>query len=296
VALTAFRSVLFAAGFVWQEAVSQRSLGFVWARSSTTPTTGILSLDALVPVGLGQRELVVGDRRTGKTSVSLDTIIAQEGAGMVCVFASIGQRAAALLGLAFSLFSRSLTDFLLFVAAFSFDSRRPSSVTAFPVIETLAGDVSSYISTNVISITDGQIFMAMELFAADRRPPVDLTLSVTRVGSAAQWAGVKALCGSYKVQLSQYFELAAFSQFSSDLGADTLRALKRGRLLVALLKQGCGCPMRMWEELLVLGVSRWGASPSGSHLASAMLFLRLAPEWLAVTVSARLLVGAACSP
>jgi hypothetical protein len=235
---------------------------------------------------------------------------------MVCVFASIGQRAAALLGLAFSLFSRSLTDFLLFVAAFSFDSpslqyfcpyaaatvseffmwsgqigafasyddlskhagsyreiylllKRPpgreaypgeiffvhsrlleraaklslacggGSVTAFPVIETLAGDVSSYISTNVISITDGQIFMAMELFAADRRPPVDFTLSVTRVGSAAQWAGVKALCGSYKVQLSQYFELAAFSQFSSDLGADTLRALKRGRLLVALLKQGC---------------------------------------------------------
>jgi F-type H+-transporting ATPase subunit alpha len=345
----------------------------IFRRTVSEPLqTGMLSLDALVPVGLGQRELVVGDRRTGKTSLSLDTIIAQEGAGMVCVFAAIGQRAAALLGLAFSLFSRSLTDFLLFVAAFSFDSpslqyfcpyaaatvseffmwsgqigaftsyddlskhagsyreiylllKRPpgreaypgeiffvhsrlleraaklslacggGSVTAFPVIETLAGDVSSYISTNVISITDGQIFMAMELFAADRRPPVDFTLSVTRVGSAAQWAGVKALCGSYKVQLSQYFELAAFSQFSSDLGADTLRALKRGRLLVALLKQGCGCPMVLWEELLVLGVSRAAPPQLAGSAAAAMLFLRLAPEWLAVTVSARLLVGAARS-
>lgn len=362
------RAARFASPARWL--VESPAPSIIFRRTVSEPLqTGVLALDALVPVGLGQRELVVGDRRTGKTSVSLDTIISCEGAGLVAVFASIGQRAAGLLAVAFSVFSRCLADFLVLVAAFSFDPpsaqyfcpyaaaavaeyfmwsgqvaafttfddlskhascyreiylllKRPpgreaypgeiffvhsrllersaklslacggGSSTSFPVIETLAADVSSYISTNVISITDGQIFLSVELFVGGRRPAVDVGLSVTRVGSAAQWVGVKSLSGSYKVELSQYFELAAFSQFSSDLGGETVRALKRGGLLVSLLKQGAGSPLALWEELLALSLSAGGESGAG---AAGLDALRLVPEWACVLVPPRLIVAASKS-
>merc|ERR1712113_487828 len=117
------------------------------------------------------------------------------------------------------------------------------SVTAFPVIETLAGDVSAYISTNVISITDGQIFLSIDLFLSGIKPAIDVGLSVTRVGSAAQWAGMRIVSGSYKLELAQFAELQSFSQFASDLGEETLSKINRGNRLVEMIKQFCGSPL-----------------------------------------------------
>jgi len=282
-------------------------------------------------VGRGQRELILGDRQTGKTSICLDAILSQDSESVACVFASIGLRASTLLGISFSVFSRA-SAFVAFVFASSYDRpslqylapysaaalaeffmwagqisvfitlddltkhavcyreialllRRPpgreaypgeifflhsrllerssklsfafggGSITCFPVIETLAADVSAYISTNVISITDGQLFLSLELFLSNRRPAVDIGLSVSRIGSAAQWVGLKNVSGSYKIEMAQYADLQSFAQFSSDLGPSTQRALRRGNLLVSLLKQFCGAPLTLPEELFILSLS-----------------------------------------
>merc|ERR1711972_196558 len=130
------------------------------------------------------------------------------------------------------------------------------SVTAFPVIETLAGDVSAYITTNVISITDGQIFLSIDLFLSGIKPAIDVGLSVTRVGSAAQWDGMKLVAGSYKLELAQFVELEAFSQFAADLGEETKARLDRGKRLVEMLKQQCGAPMNLMQQVGILSLAQ----------------------------------------
>jgi F-type H+-transporting ATPase subunit alpha len=129
------------------------------------------------------------------------------------------------------------------------------SVTCLPIIETLAGDVSAYITTNVISITDGQVFLSVDLFRSGIKPAIDVGLSVTRVGSAAQWYGMKLVAGSYKLQLAQYVELQAFSQFASDLGDDTVAILDSGARLVEMLKQNCGSPLKLPLQLGILSLA-----------------------------------------
>lgn len=294
--------------------------------------TGILSIDAMVPVGLGQRELVVGDRQTGKTSIGIDTIINQKYDSVLSVYVPIGQKASSLLEIFLALVRRDSIFFLSLLVASASSSavcqflcaytgmalaeffmllreipafimlddlsrhavayreiylllRRPpgreaypgeiffvhsrllersskvstaiggGSVTAFPVIETLAGDVSAYITTNVISITDGQIFLSIDLFLAGIKPSIDVGLSVTRVGSAAQWEGMKLVAGSYKLELAQFAELQSFSQFASDLGEETKQKLSRGKRLVEMLKQFCGSPIRLSSQVGILSLA-----------------------------------------
>ena len=294
--------------------------------------TGIISIDSMVPIGLGQRELVVGDRQSGKTSIGIDTILNQKYSAVLSVYVPIGQKAASVLEVFLSLVRRDAIFFLsLLVASASASAvcqflcaytgialseffmllrelpafimlddlsrhavayreiylllRRPpgreaypgeiffvhsrllersaklasvlggGSVTAFPVIETLAGDVSAYITTNVISITDGQIFLSIDLFLSGIKPAIDVGLSVTRVGSAAQWDGMKLVAGSYKLELAQFAELQAFSQFASDLGDDTKSKLSRGRRLIEMLKQFCGSPIPLASQIGILSLA-----------------------------------------
>lgn len=327
--------------------------------------TGLLVLDSLVPVGRGQRELVLGDRKSGKTAICLDTTLNQEGEGVACVCASIAARAAGLLAFSFVVAARSSTPYVLGLFASAFDCAalqylspyaaaaaselfmwegqlpvflgvddlskhavcyrevclllmRPpgreaypgeiffvhsrllerasklalalggGSLTAFPVIETLGADVSAYISTNVISITDGQVFLAVELFLSNARPAVEVGLSVTRVGGAAQWLGVRSLAGSYKIEMAQYFELQAFAQFSADLGGETQRALRRGARLQRLLCQPAGAPLALPAELALLALSL-GADFGGrgpAEVEERAGALRLLPAW-ALCVGAR---------
>jgi F-type H+-transporting ATPase subunit alpha len=272
----------------------------------------------MIPIGLGQRELVVGDRQTGKTSIGVDTIINQKFNSVLAVYVPIGQKASSVLEVFLSLVRRDAIFYLsLLVASASASAvnqflcsytgaalaeffmllreipaflllddlsrhavayreiylllRRPpgreaypgeiffvhsrllersaklstalggGSVTSFPVIETLAGDVSAYITTNVISITDGQIFLSVDLFLSGIKPAIDVGLSVSRVGSAAQIKAMKQVAGKLKLELAQYREVAAFAQFGSDLDAATQRLLNRGAQLTELLKQrDCG--------------------------------------------------------
>jgi F-type H+/Na+-transporting ATPase subunit alpha len=294
--------------------------------------TGIISIDSMIPIGRGQRELIVGDRQTGKTSIGIDTILNQKYASLLCVYVPIGQKASSILEIFLALVRRdaafylsmviasasssavyqflcaysgsALSEFFLISAAISsfllFDDlsrhamayreiylllRRPpgreaypgeiffvhsrllersaklsfiiggGSLTSFPVIETLAGDVSAYIPTNVISITDGQIFLSASLFLAGIKPAIDVGLSVTRVGSAAQWYGMKLVAGSYKVELALFVELQSFSQFAADLGEETLSRLTRGRSLVEILKQFCGSPMSLMAQVGILSLA-----------------------------------------
>lgn len=294
--------------------------------------TGIISIDAMVPIGFGQRELIVGDRQTGKTSIGVDTILNQKYSSVLSVYVPIGQKAASVLEVFLSLVRRdaifylslliasasssavcqflcaytgaALSEFFMLLreipAFIMFDDlsrhavayreiylllRRPpgreaypgeiffvhsrllersaklssslggGSVTAFPVIETLAGDVSAYITTNVISITDGQIFLSIDLFLSGIKPAIDVGLSVTRVGSAAQWDGMKLVAGSYKFELAQFAELQSFSQFVADLGEDTKAHLERGKRLVEMLKQFCGSPMRLSAQVGILSLA-----------------------------------------
>lgn len=289
--------------------------------------SGLIAVDSMVPIGRGQRELVVGDRQTGKASIGVDTILNQKYENVFCTYCPIGQKASAVLEVFLCLIRRdavanvsivvasaatsAVAQFLcaytgVAVAEFfmlvkespcfvMFDDlsrhaiayreiylllRRPpgreaypgeiffvhsrllersakirfglggGSVTAFPVIETLAGDVSAYITTNVISITDGQIFLSIDLFLSGIKPAVDIGLSVTRVGSAAQWAGMTLVSGSSKLELAQFFELQAFAQFSSDLGADTKAKLERGKCIVKMLKQFCGKPKTLNAQII----------------------------------------------
>jgi len=328
--------------------------------------TGIISIDAMVPIGLGQRELVVGDRQTGKTSIGVDTMLNQKYESVLAVYVPIGQKAASVLEVFISLVRRDAIFYLsLLIASASASAvcqflcaytgtalseffmllreipafimlddlsrhavayreiylllRRPpgreaypgeiffvhsrllersaklsmnlggGSVTAFPVIETLAGDVSAYITTNVISITDGQIFLSIDLFLSGIKPAIDVGLSVTRVGSAAQWDGMKLVAGSYKLELAQFAELQSFSQFAADLGEDTKARLARGKRLVEMLKQFCGSPMNLMSQVGILSLANQDLI-SKLAISEVKRFISLylvVPTWIFIFIPVR---------
>lgn len=329
--------------------------------------TGILAIDSMVPIGLGQRELVVGDRQTGKTSIGVDTILNQKYESVLSVYVPIGQKAASVLEVFISLVRRDAIFYLSLLVASASSSavyqflcaytgtalaeffmllrevpafimlddlsrhavayreiylllRRPpgreaypgeiffvhsrllersaklsttlggGSVTAFPVIETLAGDVSAYITTNVISITDGQIFLSIDLFLSGIKPAIDVGLSVTRVGSAAQWDGMKLVAGSYKLELAQFAELQSFSQFAADLGEDTKARLARGKRLVEMLKQVCGAPVNLMSQVGILSLANQDVI-SDLDISEVQKFISLylsVPTWVMLLVSIRI--------
>ncbi len=303
--------------------------GIVSRRSVYEPMqTGITAIDAMIPVGRGQRELIIGDRQTGKTAIAIDTIINQKSENVICVYVAIGQKASTVANIVNVLQEKGAMDYTIVVAANASDPatlqylapytgaslaeyfmykgkhtlviyddlskqaqayrqmslllRRPpgreaypgdvfylhsrlleraaklsddlgeGSMTALPIIETQAGDVSAYIPTNVISITDGQIFLSSDLFNAGLRPAVNPGISVSRVGSAAQTKAMKKVAGKVKLELAQFEELAAFSQFASDLDKSTQNQLARGQRLRELLKQGQSSPLPMNEQVAII--------------------------------------------
>jgi len=290
--------------------------------------TGIVSIDAMIPIGRGQRELIIGDRQTGKTSIALDTIINQKQENVICVYVAIGQKASTVAQAVDTLESNGALPYTIVVAANASDSatlqylapytgasiaeyfmykgkhtlviyddltkqaqsyrqmslllRRPpgreaypgdvfylhsrlleraaklneklggGSMTALPIIETEAGDVSAYIPTNVISITDGQIFLSKDLFNSGIKPAIDVGISVSRVGSAAQIKAMKQVAGKLKLELAQFAELEAFSQFASDLDKATLQQLARGQRLREILKQPASSPKSVEEQVALI--------------------------------------------
>ncbi|WP_019937696.1 F0F1 ATP synthase subunit alpha [Bordetella sp. FB-8] len=316
--------------------------GVIARRSVSQPLqTGIKAIDAMVPIGRGQRELIIGDRQTGKTAVAVDAIISQKGKGVTCVYVAIGQKASTINNVVRKLEEHGAMEYTIVVAAAASDSaamqylapyagctmgeyfrdrgedalivyddltkqawayrqvslllRRPpgreaypgdvfylhsrlleraarvneeyvekftggavkgktGSLTALPIIETQAGDVSAFVPTNVISITDGQIFLETDLFNAGVRPAINAGISVSRVGGAAQTKVVKKLSGGIRTDLAQYRELAAFAQFASDLDDATRRQLERGKRVVELLKQPQYQPLQVWELAMSLFV------------------------------------------
>ncbi|NJK37324.1 MAG: F0F1 ATP synthase subunit alpha [Oscillatoriales cyanobacterium RM2_1_1] len=303
--------------------------GIVDRKSVCEPLqTGIVAIDSMIPVGRGQRELIIGDRQTGKTAIAIDTIINQKEENVVCVYVAIGQKASTVAQVAATLAEKGALDYTVIVAASASESatlqylapyagatiaeyfmyrgrhtlvvyddlskqaqayrqmslllRRPpgreaypgdvfylhsrlleraaklndqlgsGSMTALPIIETQAGDVSAYIPTNVISITDGQIFLSSDLFNSGLRPAVNPGISVSRVGSAAQTKAIKKVAGKIKLELAQYAELAAFSQFASDLDETTRKQLGRGERLQELLKQPQNSPLQLFEQVAII--------------------------------------------
>lgn len=309
--------------------------GVVERESVNVPIqTGIKVIDALIPVGRGQRELIIGDRATGKTTLAIDTILNQKNKQVICIYCAIGQRNAKIASTLQLLKKHKALDYSIIVSASSSESsslqylapysasaigeyfmdkgkdvlivyddltkhawayreislilRRPAgreaypgdvfylhsrlleracklnkangggSITALPIIETLDGDVSSYIPTNVISITDGQIFLEADLFNAGIRPALNVGLSVSRVGGDAQTKAIKQVAGRLKLDLTQYRELAAFSQFQSDLDEDTKKILNRGAKITQILKQNKNEPFSLAEEVVILWASSNG--------------------------------------
>jgi F-type H+-transporting ATPase subunit alpha len=290
--------------------------------------TGIKAIDAMIPIGRGQRELIIGDRQTGKTAVAIDTIINQRGGDVVCIYVAIGQKRSTVAQVVDRLTRHGAMDYTIVVAATASDPaplqfiaayagctigeyfrdngrhalvvyddlskqavayrqlslllRRPpgreaypgdvfylhsrlleraakmssdrggGSLTALPIIETQAGDVSAYIPTNVISITDGQIFLETDLFYSGVRPAVNVGISVSRVGGSAQIKAMKQVAGSLRMELAQYREMAAFAQFGSDLDAATQKQLARGSRLVEILKQGQYEPLPVEKQVLII--------------------------------------------
>jgi F-type H+-transporting ATPase subunit alpha len=290
--------------------------------------TGIKAIDSMIPIGRGQRELIIGDRGTGKTAVALDAIINQKDTGVLCVYCAIGQRASKVASVVETLRENGALDYTIVVAANASDPapmqyiapyaatalaehfmwqgkhtlvvyddlskqatayrqislvlRRPpgreaypgdvfylhsrlleraaklsdanggGSLTALPLIETQAGDVSAYIPTNVISITDGQIFLEADLFYSGLRPAVNVGISVSRVGGAAQTKAMRSVAGRLRLDLAQYRELEAFAQFGSELDAATQKQLARGERIVEVLKQPQYAPMRVEEQVMIL--------------------------------------------
>ncbi|MDA8213597.1 MAG: F0F1 ATP synthase subunit alpha [Clostridia bacterium] len=290
--------------------------------------TGLKAIDAMVPIGRGQRELIIGDRQTGKTAVAVDTIINQKGGDVICIYVAVGQKASTVAKVVKSLEEHGAMDYTIVVAATASEPspmlyiapysgcaigeefmeqgkhvliiyddlskqavayrelslllRRPpgreaypgdvfylhsrlleraaklndslggGSLTALPIIETQAGDVSAYIPTNVISITDGQIFLESDLFYAGIRPAINVGLSVSRVGGAAQTKAMKQVAGRLRLDLAQYRELAAFAQFGSDLDKATQARLLRGEKTVEMLKQGQYIPMGVAEQVMII--------------------------------------------
>jgi F-type H+-transporting ATPase subunit alpha len=303
--------------------------GIIQRKSVHEPMqTGITAIDAMIPIGRGQRELIIGDRQTGKTAIAVDTIINQKGEDVVCVYVAVGQKAASVANVVEVLREKGALDYTIVVAANASDSaalqylapytgaaiaesfmykgkatlviyddltkqaqayrqmslllRRPpgreaypgdvfychsrlleraaklsdamgkGSMTALPIIETQAGDVSAYIPTNVISITDGQVFLSSDLFNSGLRPAINVGISVSRVGGAAQTKAIKKIAGTLKLELAQFDELAAFSQFASDLDAATQAQLARGKRLRELLKQPQFSPLNLAEQVAIV--------------------------------------------
>ncbi len=303
--------------------------GVITRKSVHAPLqTGIKAIDSMIPIGRGQRELIIGDRQTGKTAIALDTIINQKGQDMICIYVAIGQKRSTVANVAETLRKNGAMDYTIIVSAtaselaplqyiapysgcamgeyfldqgkdvlcvyddlskhavayraLSLLLKRPpgreaypgdvfylhsrlleraccynenyggGSLTALPIIETQAGDVSAYIPTNVISITDGQIFLETDLFNAGVRPAVNPGISVSRVGSAAQIKAMKKVSGSLKLSYSQYRELQAFSQFGSDLDADTKNRLSMGERIVEVLKQDRNAPVPVELQVCII--------------------------------------------
>ena len=290
--------------------------------------TGIKAIDSMIPIGKGQRELIIGDRQTGKTAIAIDTILNQKGKDVICIYVAIGQKQSTVAHIVNTLETMGALDYSIVVAATASESaplqylapyagcsigeyfmhqgkdvliiyddlskhavayrtmslllRRPpgreaypgdvfylhsrlleraaklsdelggGSMTALPIIETQAGDVSAYIPTNVISITDGQIYLQPELFYSGVRPAVDPGISVSRVGGSAQIKSMKKVSGTLKLAYSQYRELASFSQFGSDLDADTKRRLAQGERIVEVLKQGENAPLDVSDQVMII--------------------------------------------
>jgi F-type H+-transporting ATPase subunit alpha len=326
------------------DAIEKIAPGVIWRKSVSEPVqTGLKSIDAMVPIGRGQRELIIGDRQCGKTAVAVDAIINQKGKNLFCIYVAIGQKASSIMNVVRKLEETGALEYTIVVAASASESaamqylapyagcsmgeyfrdrgqdalivyddltkqawayrqislllRRPpgreaypgdvfylhsrlleraarvseeyvekftngevkgksGSLTALPVIETQAGDVTAFVPTNVISITDGQIFLETDLFNAGIRPAINAGVSVSRVGGAAQTKVVKKLSGGIRTDLAQYRELAAFAQFASDLDEATRKQLERGRRVTELLKQPQYQPLQVWE----LAVSLFAAN------------------------------------
>ena len=309
--------------------IEEDAPGIVDRKSVSTPMeTGILSIDSMFPIGRGQRELIIGDRQTGKTSIATDTIINQKGKGVICVYVAIGQKASTVAKVVSTLTKHGAMDYSIVVSSTASDpaslqyiapyagtamaehfmhqgkdvlivyddlskhavayralslllERSPGreaypgdvfylhsrllerssrlnekagggSITALPIIETQAGDLSAYIPTNVISITDGQIFLESDLFNSGMRPAVNVGLSVSRVGGAAQAKAMKKAAGSVRIDLAQYREMEIFTQFSSDLDEATTQQLKYGSGLMELLKQPLSSPLSLHEQVITL--------------------------------------------
>ena len=312
--------------------IENEAPGIVDRKSVSVPMeTGILSIDSMFPIGRGQRELIIGDRQTGKTSIATDTILNQKGKDVICIYVAIGQKASTIAKVVNTFKNGGAMDYTIVVASTASDcaplqyiapyagtaiaehfmnkgkdvlivyddlskhavayralslllGRSPGreaypgdvfylhsrllerssrlsdemgggSITALPIIETQAGDVSAYIPTNVISITDGQIFLESDLFNAGMRPAVNVGLSVSRVGGAAQTKAMKKASGSVRIDLAQAREMESFTQFSSDLDEATKNQLKYGSCLTELLKQPLGRPLSLHEQVITLCVA-----------------------------------------
>ena len=329
--------------------------------------TGVVGVDSMIPLGRGQRELIVGDRQTGKTSIGLDTILNQKYKKVFCIYLPLGQKASSILEVFLALIRKDAIFYLSVLVASATSSavhqflsaytgaatceffvyvgrmpgylmlddlsrhsmayreiylllRRPpgreafpgeiffvharllersaklsrdlggASVTAIPVIETLGADVSAYITTNVISITDGQIFLSIDLFLRGIKPGIDLALSVTRVGSIAQWHRMKLVAGFYKLELAQFIELQSFSQFVADLGKETKERLRKGRRLLEMLTQFSGSPINLRRQIGILSLANQNLA-KGLAIKDVQVFLNLylsVPVWALLFVPARL--------
>ncbi len=306
--------------------VEKKAHGVIERKSVDTPLqTGYKAVDSLIPIGRGQRELIIGDRQTGKTALAIDTIINQKGENVICIYVAIGQKASTVAQIVQKLTEAGAMDYSIVVAStasekaplqylspysgvaiaeyfmdqgrdvlivyddlskhavayrsmalllkrapgreaypgdvFYLHSRlleraakleKGGSITALPIIETQAGDISAYIPTNVISITDGQIFLETELFNSGVRPAVNPGISVSRVGGAAQIKSMKKIAGPLRIEYAQYRELASFAQFGADLDKETKAQLEKGKRIVEILKQDQYAPMRVEDQVLII--------------------------------------------
>ena len=266
--------------------IENEAPGIIDRKSVSVPMeTGILSIDSMFPIGRGQRELIIGDRQTGKTSIATDTILNQNGNGVICIYVAIGQKASTISKVVNTFKTSGAMDHTIVLASTASDcaplqyiapyagtalaeyfmykgkdvlseEKGGGSITALPIIETQAGDVSAYIPTNVISITDGQIFLESSLFFSGMRPAVNVGLSVSRVGGDAQTKAMKKAAGSLRIDLAQYREMEVFTQFSSDLDDATKEQLEYGSGLMELLKQPLGKPMSLADKVITLCAAR----------------------------------------
>ena len=334
--------------------IEKQAPGILERQSVDTPLhTGILAIDSMFPIGRGQRELIIGDRQTGKTSIATDAILNQKDSGVLCIYVAIGQKASSIARVAGDLKKHGAMDYTTIVAATASDSaplqyiapyagtalaeyfmaqgksvlivydalskhavayraislllrRSPGreaypgdvfylhsrllerscrmrddlgggSITALPIVETQAGDVSAYIPTNVISITDGQIFLESALFNAGNRPAVNVGLSVSRVGGAAQTKAMKKANANLRIELAQYKDMESFAQFSSDLDAETRRQLEHGKALMEMLKQPLYQPKSDAEQVVILTLASHGmldSLPTTEQRAKTTAFVR----------------------